>query len=99
MKSRKNGGDIESPSHGVREYEQDTNPVSRVHAPKITGAAEQRKRGGRAKKMVGNIAGMSASHAGRAPRKSGGRTGSNMNPLSSAHKGTPPRGHKGVEID
>ena len=33
-------------------------------------------------------------HAGRAPRKSGGRAGSNGNPLSSAHKGVEPAGHK-----
>ena len=33
-------------------------------------------------------------HAGRAARKSGGRTGSNMNPLSSAAAGTKPAGRK-----
>jgi len=31
-------------------------------------------------------------NGGRAARKSGGRTGSNLNPLSSAHAGTPAKG-------
>jgi len=38
-------------------------------------------------------------HAGRKPRKSGGRAGSNMNPLSSAHAGTPAKGRHTVDID
>ena len=38
-------------------------------------------------------------HAGRAPRKAGGRTGSNFSPLSSAHAGTAPKDHKTTEID
>lgn len=40
-----------------------------------------------------------AAHAGHKPRKSGGKAGSNMNPLSSAHAGTHPRGHHDVEKD
>ena len=32
-------------------------------------------------------------------RKHGGRTGSDKAPLSSAHAGTPPRGHKDTDID
>lgn len=50
-------------------------------------------------KHVGHVHGGRHTHAGRAPRKSGGRTGSNFSPLSSAHAGTPPRGHKTVDID
>lgn len=33
-------------------------------------------------------------HAGRKPRKSGGRAGSESNPFTSAQHGTPPKGHK-----
>ena len=74
--------------------------------------AEAKKRGGRAKrkhgghvmhhhtghvKHVGHVAGGAAmQHAGRKPRKSGGRA-SDMNPLSSAHKGTEPKAHKSYE--
>jgi len=51
-------------------------------------------------KHVGHVHGeMAKHHAGRKPRKSGGRAGSNMNPLSSAHAGTPPKGHKDIEND
>ena len=68
--------------------------------------AEEHKHGGRAKrkhgghvKHVGHIHGEHAGHhAGRKPRKSGGRAGSNMNPLSSAHKGVAPKGHN-VEMN
>lgn len=54
--------------------------------------ADEYKRGGKA---IGKMKGEKAkAHMGRAPRKSGGRAGSNMNPLSSAAKGTPPAGRK-----
>ena len=56
--------------------------------------AKERKHGGKAKKHVA-MHGSKADHrADRAPRKSGGRAGSNMNPLSSAHHGTAPKGRK-----
>jgi hypothetical protein len=46
-------------------------------------------------KHIGMVHGEgSKSHAGRKPRKSGGRAGSNGNPLSSASKGVEPAGHK-----
>lgn len=49
---------------------------------------------------VGPVHGHKAAHhAGHKPRKSGGKAGSNMNPLSSAHGGTHPRGHHDVEKD
>lgn len=38
-------------------------------------------------------------HAGRKPRKAGGRAGSNANPLSSAHNGVLPPHHKDANID
>jgi hypothetical protein len=42
---------------------------------------------------------MSKLNAGRMPRKNGGRAGSNMNPLSSAHSGTPAKGRSVKQID
>lgn len=97
----------------------ETKPEARTNAKKIDAEAEEKKRGGRAKrkhggkvhkhhehgehmkhaKHVGPVHGKRDVHAGRAPRKSGGRTGSNFSPLSSAHGGTPPRGHKTTDID
>jgi hypothetical protein len=56
----------------------------------VNDEAEERKRGGKA---VGKVKGMKGkADMGRKPRKSGGRAGSNMNPLSSAAAGTPPKG-------
>jgi hypothetical protein len=56
----------------------------------VNDEAEERKRGGKA---VGKVKGMKGKmDMGRKPRKSGGRTGSNMSPLSSAAKGTPAPG-------
>jgi hypothetical protein len=63
------------------EYTKDSNVNREVY---------ERKRGGKA---MGKIDGEKATmHAGRKPRKSGGRAGSNMNPLSSAAKGSPAPG-------
>jgi len=86
---------------GSKEWEQDLSsaPNERNNAPKIMGAAKEKKRGGSAKHMGKMHGGDVKHHAGRKPRKSGGRAGSNMNPLSSAHAGTPPKGHKTEEID
>lgn len=95
MKGRKGraaGG--ESPAAGTKDWEQDiaSKPTRRVNAPSIMDAAEERKRGGKA---MGKVAGMAAKmHAGRKPRKAGGKVGSNMSPLSSAHAGTPAKGRK-----
>lgn len=89
-----NGGANET--SGTRDWEQDAmdKPGRYNNAPKVQDAAEARKRGGRAKKNVGGIAGYAKDNAGRAPRKAGGRTGSNMNPFSSAKAGTPAKGRK-----
>jgi hypothetical protein len=87
MKGRKTTKDS-GPAKGVNAAAMDLadKPSRRNIAPKIFGAAEERKRGGKA---MGKMEGDSAMHhAGRKPRKSGGRAGSNMNPLSSAAKGT-----------
>ena len=77
--------------------------------------AEEKKHGGRTKrkhgghvmhhhsghvKHVGAIHGEGAKHhAGRKARKMGGKVGADSHPLSSAHKGTHPKGHKDVEKD
>ena len=102
MKGRKSGG-MDSPATGVKEYDQDfsSKPERRVNAPKIEGAAEERKRGGRTKKHVGDVGGEAAKmRADRKPRKSGGRAYSDSNPFTSASKGTPPKGRKlSMEMD
>jgi hypothetical protein len=78
---------------------------------KKRGGRAKRKRGGGVKhhekmgemkhaKHVGMVEGrMGKAHKGRAARKAGGRTGSNFNPLSSAHSGMAPKGHSTVEKD
>ena len=85
---------------GVAEYAQDiaNNPKSYTAegGDEVTNAAKARKRGGKTVKMQGNMA---KHHAGRTPRKNGGRAGSNMNPLSSAHSGTPAKGRSAKQID
>ncbi len=98
MKGKRNCKADGGPAAGDKEWEKDTTP-SETYAGKgsnVEKEAEERKRGGRAKrKSGGKLFGAAAkNHAGRTPRRSGGRTGSNANPLSSAHSGTPPSGHK-----
>jgi len=81
---------------GVNEAAEDLkSKPKRYNNSNVEDEAEERKHGGRAKKHGMSAHGHHAKHhAGRKPRKSGGRAGgSNMNPLSSAHKGTPPKGH------
>lgn len=93
-------------------------PANYGASTNVSKEAEEKKRGGRAKrkfgggvkhlecgedmkhaKHVGKVKGTRDVHAGRAPRKSGGRTGSNFNPMSSAHAGEAPRGHAAKDID
>lgn len=78
-------------SGGVNEMSQDAakKNMRYTYQSNVQDEAEERKRGGKTVKMSGDKAKM---NAGRKPRKSGGRTGSNMNPLSSAASGTPPKG-------
>jgi hypothetical protein len=67
--------------------------------------AEEKKRGGRTKRKhgghvhhMGKVHGEHAKHrADRPKRKHGGKAGSNMNPLSSAHKGMEPSDHHSYE--
>jgi hypothetical protein len=96
------------PTVGDKEYEADLkDKPKRYNQSKVEDEAEERKHGGRAKrrhggmvKHLGKVHGVKPHHhAGRKPRKSGGRAGSNYSPLSSAHKGSGPVGHKDVEED
>ena len=84
MKGRKTGGTVAK----------DMAP-SEVYAgagSNVVKEAKQRKHGGKAK-MHAEMHGSKSEHrADRKPRKAGGRAGSNMNPLSSAHAGTAPKG-------
>jgi len=87
-KSRASGGDAT--------YKEDKAP-SDVYAgasSNVAKEARERKHGGKTVKMHGAMA---SHHMGRKPRKAGGRTGSNMNPLSSAASGTAPKGRSGLE--
>ncbi len=81
---------------GANEAEEDLKdkPEPRTNAKHIDEEAEEMKKGGRAKrkhggKLVGKVEGhKGAHHAGRMPRKSGGRTGgSDSNPFTSARAG------------
>ena len=99
------GGAAGEPMEGVPEYKEDLarRNMSYTGENNVGPAAEERKRGGRTKrKHIGAVHGAAAQHhAGRKPRKAGGRakSGSDASPLSSAHKGTLPHGHKDMDID
>ena len=90
-KSKANGGEMDSPKSGTKEYEQDLKRKNMryTYQSKVNDEAEERKSGGRAKKA----------HAGRKARNAGGRAGSDKSPLSSAHAGMSPKGHKTTDID
>lgn len=75
----------------------------RVNAPEIEREADEKKRGGRAKRKRGGMAEHKhvemhgeheAKRADRKPRKDGGRTGADAHPFSSARKGETPPGRK-----
>jgi len=85
---------------GVNEAEMDLKDhPQRYNQSKVEDEAEERKHGGRTKKHAKHAAMKvhgkhAAHHAGRKPRKSGGRTGSDSHPFTSARHGTPPKGRK-----
>lgn len=74
-------------------------PADRSSPNNIAKEAEEMKKGGRAKKahggkMLGTISGEEPkSHAGRKPRKAGGRS-VESNPFTAARVGKMPPGHK-----
>jgi hypothetical protein len=87
---------------GVNEPEEDikTKPEARTNAKNIDSEAEEMKKGGRAKrkhggKMEHKVHGDKAMmHAGRKPRKNGGRTGSDGSPFTTARHGDDAPGRK-----
>jgi hypothetical protein len=87
---------------GVNEAKEDLSkkPESRNAPNNVAKEAEEMKKGGRAKRARGGKSEMkvmgekAAHHAGRKPRKNGGRTGSDSSPFTSARNGKEPVGHK-----
>lgn len=86
---------------GVNDAEKDvdTKPMRYTADSNVNKEAEERKRGGRAKRKAGGkVEGeCSPMRADRKPRKSGGNATSN--PFSSARKGEMPPGAKMMEMD
>jgi hypothetical protein len=78
---------------GVKVSDQAPSDVYAGSGSNVVKEAKAKKHGGKA------MGDKSMSRADRAPRKSGGRTGSNMNPLSSAHHGMAPKGRAGLEMN
>jgi len=97
----KKGGKVESPMEGHWDHDESPKDVYAGANSEVAKEAKKRKHGGMAKHKhhVGHHEGHHAHHhAGRKPRKSGGAaSGSNMHPLSSAHKGTEPKAHHSYE--
>lgn len=95
MKGRKhrNTGGTDDAEKDVKDA-----PPDRSSPNNIQKEAEEKKHGGRAKKahggkMIGKVHGeKSMHHAGRKPRKAGGRAGSDSSPLTSSHSGKQPAG-------
>lgn len=94
-KHRETGGANEA------EADEKDRPEPRTDAKKIDAEAEEMKKGGRAKRkhggktMVGKVEGEHGMHhAGRKPRKSGGRASSDANPFTSARSGKDAPGRK-----
>lgn len=82
---------------GVNEAAEDLGKKNQryTYESKVNDEAEERKHGGRTgKKHAGKVHGDMKHHAGRKPRKSGGRASSDSNPFTSARHGTPPKGRK-----
>lgn len=75
-------------------------PDNRNAPNKVASDAEELKKGGRAKRKSGGKTEMkmegekSKAHAGRMPRKAGGRAGSDSNPFTSARSGSDAPGRK-----
>jgi hypothetical protein len=100
------GGKLETPQKGADTYEEDLkDKPERYTKGKPEDEAEERKHGGRAKRKHGGMVHHLGKqhgkkphqHAGRKPRKAGGRAGSDSHPLSSAHSGKHP--YSTTEID
>ena len=87
---------------GVNEAAEDMNTKSMSYTAdsNVEKEAKERKRGGRAKRKRGGLVPgeMAKCHAGRKPRKSGGRATSDNNPYTSARAGKQPKG-RSVETE
>lgn len=105
MKGRKKHKAEGGGTGGADEADQDIKdkPESRTVPSGPSKEAEEMKKGGRTKKRarggktVGVVEGPEPpAHAGRKPRKGGGRatSGSEAHPFTSANKGKDPKGHK-----
>ena len=97
------GGKAGEGLEGVIDRDEAPHEVYEGAGSHVVHEAEEHKRGGKAKKAkhhLGHAMGHKSEHrADRKPRKSGGRAGSNMNPLSSAHAGEGPHSRKVIEKD
>ena len=99
----KKGGKVEMIENGDWDSDASPSDVYEGAHSNVVKEADKRKHGGKVHKAkhkhhVGHHEGHKAEHRmDRAPRKSGGRAGSNMNPLSSAHHGTEPKVHHSYE--
>jgi hypothetical protein len=95
--AHKKGGMVESPMEGDWAHDEAPHDVYEGANSEVVKEAKKRKHGGKAKHHLGHVEGHKAHHrADRKPRKAGGRA-SDMNPLSSAHKGMEPKAHKSYE--
>lgn len=102
----KKGGKVESPHEGDWAHDEAPHEVYAGAGSHVVHEAEEHKHGGRAKKPkamkhhIGKAHGHKSHHrADRKPRKTGGRAGSDMNPLSSAHSGKEPSAHRSYEAE
>ena len=78
-------------------YEGAASPTAKEAKEKKYGGRTKRKHGGHVHHM-GKVHGEHAKHrADRPKRKAGGKVGSNMNPLSTAHAGKEPSAHHSYE--
>jgi hypothetical protein len=91
MKGHK--GKMNSPKKGNFAMDKAPSDVYEGGSSNVVKEAKAKKHGGKA------MGGKSMPRADRMPRKAGGRTGSNMNPLSSAHAGTAPKGRSGMQMN
>jgi len=107
-KAREAGGGVDEAAMDLKQNPEERNNAKKIFGEaeaKKRGGRAARKHGGHVHheagkhlghaKHVGHVHGEHhMAHAGRKPRKSGGRAGSESNPFTSALHGTPPKGHK-----
>ena len=97
----------EHPKEGDFAHDEAPSEVYAGAGSNVVKEAKEKKHGGRTKRKhgghvhhMGKVHGEHAKHrADRPKRKSGGKVGSNMHPLSSAAHGMEPTGHKSYEPD